>query len=226
MIHGQLEGFKESTSTDPFTLQNKKLLKVFLHYGRVMARRGAMVAYQGDAQFEHGGSGGAAKWMKKVATGEGVPIMNIAGTGEVFLADFAKDIQVLYLENDMLTCNGANVLAFHGDSINWDIQRVSGGIGGMMAGGLYNVTLQGTGYVALTTNGEPIILDVAQAPTFADAQAVVAWTSGVQTGIKTDVSAKTLIGKGSGETIQVGFSGQGWVMVQPSENITFGAGTA
>ncbi|MCC7078624.1 MAG: AIM24 family protein [Acidimicrobiia bacterium] len=225
MIHGQLEGFKESSAADPFTLQNKKLLKVFLHYGPVITRRGAMVAYQGDAQFEHGGSGGAARWMKKVATGEGLPIMNVQGTGELFLADFAKDIQVLYLENDMLTCNGANVLAFHAASIQWDIQRVSGGIAGMMAGGLYNVTLQGTGYVALTTNGEPVILDVAAAPTFADAQAVVAWTSGVQTGIKTDVSAKTLIGRGSGESIQVAFGGQGWVMVQPSENIVLGSGT-
>jgi uncharacterized protein (AIM24 family) len=35
--------------------------------------------------------------------------------------------------------------------------------------------------------------------------------------IKTDVNLKTFIGKGSGETIQMGFGGQGWVMIQPSE---------
>jgi len=30
---------------------------------------------------------------------------------------------------------------------------------------------------------------------------------------------KTLIGRGSGETIQMGFSGVGWVLVQPSEGL-------
>jgi uncharacterized protein (AIM24 family) len=28
---------------------------------------------------------------------------------------------------------------------------------------------------------------------------------------------KNLIGRGSGETVQMSFSGQGWVLVQPSE---------
>ena len=35
---------------------------------------------------------------------------------------------------------------------------------------------------------------------------------------------KTLIGKGSGETFQMGFSGTGWVMVQPSEGVVSGSG--
>jgi uncharacterized protein (AIM24 family) len=42
--------------------------------------------------------------------------------------------------------------------------------------------------------------------------------------VKSDVSMKTLIGKSSGETFQMGFSGQGWVMVQPSEGVVQGAG--
>jgi hypothetical protein len=40
---------------------------------------------------------------------------------------------------------------------------------------------------------------------------------GVETSLRTDVQAKSLIGLGSGESIQLGFSGQGWVLVQPSE---------
>ena len=94
-----------------------------------------------------------------------------------------------------------------------------------MAGGLYNVVLKGTGYVAITCDGPPVVLDVASAPTFADPQAVVMWTSGVNMSIKSDVSVKTFIGKGSGETFQMGFSGTGWVMVQPSEGVVQGAGT-
>ena len=56
-----------------------------------------------------------------------------------------------------------------------------------------------------------------QAPTFADAQAAITWSSGVTVGIKTDFKMKNLIGRGSGESIQIAFSGQGWALVQPSE---------
>jgi len=35
--------------------------------------------------------------------------------------------------------------------------------------------------------------------------------------LKTDVQAKSLIGMGSGESVQLALSGEGWVLVQPSE---------
>jgi uncharacterized protein (AIM24 family) len=222
VIHADFTEFKETTGADPFTLQNKKLLKVFLQYGPVKARIGSMVAYQGEAKFEHGGSGGMSGMLKSKMTGEGVPIMNVTGSGEVFLADQAAEIQVMYLDNDQVWVNGANVLAVSG-SIDHKIERIGGA--GAMAGGMYNVTLTGTGYVAITTDGPPVVLDVASAPTFADPQAVVMWTTGVQMSVKSDVSVKTFIGKGSGETFQMGFSGQGWVMVQPSEGVARGSGT-
>ena len=222
MIHADFTEFNETTGGDPFTLQNKKLLKVFLQYGPVKARIGSMVAYQGDARFEHAGSGGVGCFLKQKMTGEGVPTMDVVGTGEVFLANAAAEIQVMYLENDQVWVNGANVLAYSA-SINSDIKMIGGA--GAMTGGLYNVTLTGTGYVAITTDGPPIVLDVASAPTFADPQAVVMWTTGVTMNVKSDVSMKTLIGKGSGETFQMAFSGQGWVMVQPSEGVAQGSGT-
>ena len=81
------------------------------------------------------------------------------------------------------------------------------------------MSLAGSGFVALVTDGPPVLLDVGSAPTFADAQAAVAWSAGVTTSLKTDVGVKTLIGRGSGETFQLGFSGQGWVLVQPSEGV-------
>jgi uncharacterized protein (AIM24 family) len=221
MIHADFTEYQETTGADPFTLQNKKLLKVFLQYGPVKARIGSMVAYQGDAKFEHGGSGGVGGFMKSKMTGEGVPVMDVVGSGEVFLANAAAEIQIMYLENDQIWVNGANVLAFSA-SLGYDIQRIGGA--GALAGGLFNVTLTGTGYVAITTDGPPVVLDVAGAPTFADPQAVVMWTHGVTMNVKSDVSMKTLIGKSSGETFQMGFSGQGWVMVQPSEGVVQGAG--
>jgi uncharacterized protein (AIM24 family) len=161
------------------------------------------------------GSGGMGRLLKKALTGEGQSLMKVTGSGEVFLADQAQDIHLVYLENDKITVNGPNLLAFDA-GIDWDIERVQG-VSGMMGGGLFNTSLSGTGWVAILSDGPPVLLNVAAAPTFADAQAAITWSSGVSTSIKTDFKMKNLIGRGSGETIQMAFSGQGWVLVQPSE---------
>ena len=62
-----------------------------------------------------------------------------------------------------------------------------------------------------------MLLQLKDDPAFADPQAAITWSSGVKTSVKTDVNLKTLIGRGSGETIQMQFSGDGWLLVQPSE---------
>jgi uncharacterized protein (AIM24 family) len=214
-VQTTLAQYNETQSQDAFALQNSKLLKVSLQQVTIQAKLGSMVAYQGDVKFEHAGSGGMSRLVKKAVTGEGTKLMKMEGAGEVFLADTAQDIHLIYLENDQVTCNGANVLAFDA-GIDWDIQRAGGGASSL-AGGLYNMALSGTGWVAIISDGPPVLLNVATAPTFADPQAAITWSSGVSTSIKTDVNVKNLIGKGSGESIQVAFAGQGWVLVQPSE---------
>jgi uncharacterized protein (AIM24 family) len=216
-----LAQYNETQSTDSFTLQNSKLLKVRLDQVTIQAKLGSMVAYQGDVKFEHAGSGGMSRMLKKAVTGEGQSLMKMTGSGEVFLADTAQDIHLIYLEGEKITVNGPNLLAFD-SGIDWDIERVKGA-SGMMGGGMYNTALQGTGWVAILSDGPPVLLNVASAPTFADAQAVVTWSGGVSTSIKADVNLKSLIGRGSGETFQMGFSGQGWVLVQPSEGRIHGA---
>jgi uncharacterized protein (AIM24 family) len=218
-----LAQFNETQSQDAFTLQNSKLLKVRLDAGTIQAKAGAMVAYQGDVSFEHAGSGGLTRMLKKAMTGEGTTLMRMTGSGEVFLAHRAEDIHLLYLEDDAITVNGPNLLAFDAD-IEWDIKRFSGGAGGALAGGLYNLELRGTGWVAVLSDGPPVLLNVAAAPTFADAQAAITWSSGVRTSLKTDIKMKDLVGRSSGETLQLAFSGQGWVLVQPSEGQVAGAG--
>ncbi|WP_024285890.1 AIM24 family protein [Cellulomonas sp. KRMCY2] len=221
-IHGSLfTDFRENASQDPFSLQNKKLLKIQMGYGPVWAKTGSMVAYQGDVRFENKGSGGLDKFLKSKLTGEGVDMMQCVGQGELFVADQASEIQVMYLENDAISVNGNNVLAFS-SSIEWDIHRVQAR-GSMMAGGLFNVAMRGTGYVAVTTVGEPVALDVASAPTFADAQAVVLWTAGVSMDIRVDTGGlKSMIRGGTGELLQMAFGGQGYVLVQPSESVVSG----
>jgi uncharacterized protein (AIM24 family) len=214
-VQTTLASFRETESQDAFSLQNSKLLKVELNQVTIQAKLGSMVAYQGEVRFEHAGSGGMGRMLKKAVTGEGTRLMKMTGSGEVFLADQAQDIHLLYLENDFITVNGPNLLAFD-SGIDWDIKRVEGA-SSMMGAGLYNMALNGTGWVAILSDGPPVLLNVASAATFADAQAAITWSSGVTTGIKTDVNLKTLIGRGSGESVQMSFAGQGWVLVQPSE---------
>ena len=210
-----LEQYQEIETGEAFTLQNKRLLKVELSETSVLARNGAMVAYQGEVRFEHKG-GGLGRLLKKAATGEQLRLMQATGSGEVFLANQAMLVHILRLEGESITVNGRNILAFE-SGIEWDVTRVKGGTAGMLAGGLFNIHLKGTGLVALISDGEPVRLDVAEAPTFADPQAAIAWSGGVTTNLKTDVQAKSLIGLGSGESFQLGLTGQGWVLIQPSE---------
>jgi uncharacterized protein (AIM24 family) len=214
-VQSTLGEYQETESQEAFALQNTKLLKVSLQAVTIQAKLGAMVAYQGDVSFEHAGSGGVSRLIKKAVSGEGTRLMRMSGTGEVFLADGAQDIHLIKLENDAITCNGRNVLGFD-EQIDWDITRVEGA-GAMMGAGLFNMSLQGSGWVAVVSDGPPVLLSTGEAPTYADPQAAITWSSGVSTSVKTDIKLKNFIGRGSGESIQMAFQGDGWVLVQPSE---------
>jgi uncharacterized protein (AIM24 family) len=207
-----LEQFREVTPTGRFTLQNSSLLKVRIENDSIQAKLGAMAAYQGTVRFEHQG-GGLGRFFKKAVTGEGVRLMTASGTGDVFLAQDARKIMVIDLLNERMTVNGDSILAFEGN-VDWDIHRVEGA--GRLAGGMFNVVLEGTGKVAVTSHGEPVLLDT-NTPTFADPDSAIAWSGGVRTSIRSDVSFKTFMGRGSGESFQIAFEGPGWVLIQPSE---------
>jgi len=219
-----LQQFTETESSESFSLQSDRLLKVELAGVTIQAKLGAMVAYQGDVKFERAGTGGMARLMKKMATGEGVKLMTVSGTGEVFLADHAQEVHLVKLDNDKITVNSQNLLAFDA-GIDWDIRKVEGA-SGVLAGGLFNLELAGSGWVALLSDGPPMLLQLKDDPAYADPQAAITWSSGVKTAVKTDVNLKTLIGRGSGETLQMQFSGDGWLLVQPSEGRVDVAGTA
>ncbi len=213
------ERFAEVQSSARVVRQNSRLLKVLLG-DDVLAKQGAMVAFQGQIGFEYEGSG-AAKFLKKAVTGEGVPLMRCSGQGELFLVDSGFQVHIIHLEGSGLTVNGRNVLAFE-PSLAWDIERIKGGA--MMAGGLFNTRLEGHGWVAITTDGDPVVLRTNQ-PTFADTDAAVAWSSSLTTTINRTVKAQALIGRGSGEAVQLAFQGDGIVIVQPSEGAAVPAHT-
>jgi uncharacterized protein (AIM24 family) len=76
--------------------------------------------------------------------------------------------------------------------------------------------------IAITTHYEPMALQVKPGtPVFTDPNATVAWSGSLKPDIHTDISFKTLMGRGSGESIQLVFNGTGWVVLQPYEETYF-----
>jgi len=196
-----------------FALQNPQMLRVHLG-GDVLAVKGAMVAYQGRIRFDHEKAGSVGKLFKKVVTGEDVSLMRASGDGEVFFASEAGFVFLVDLTGDALSVNARNLLAFD-STIDWDIRRVQGA--GMLSGGLFNTTLQGTGTVAIHTVGQPVILDCTQQPTYVDVQACVGWSANLVPQVVSSMNVRSMLRGGTGEAFQYAFHGQGFVIVQPSE---------
>ena len=215
------ENMEKESDQPGMRLQNSKMLKVEMN-GEIMARTGSMVAYQGQMQFQALGSGGMGKWLKQKLTGEGVPLMKVAGRGDLFLADRASDIHLIDLDpGDAITINGANVLAFD-PTVQYDIKMVQG-MGALSNAGLFNCVFSGQGRIAITTQGTPVVMTVDQ-PTYADPQAAICWSANLQTGYHRaeQLGLGTLLGRSTGEAFTMSFSGQGFVVVQPSEEAPAG----
>ncbi|MFB6244655.1 MAG: AIM24 family protein [Halobaculum sp.] len=209
------------TSNEPdessarFELENSKLLDIEVE-GSIMTKAGAMVAHDGNLSFtgKSSAEGGITGFIKQAATSEGTPVMEVEGQGHVYLADQGKRIQPLALEEgEAISVNGNDVLAFE-NSVDYSIGTI-GSIGGAQAAGLTNVYLTGPGHVAITTHGDPIVL---QPPIKTDPSATVAWSDNLSPSIDTNRSLSDAIGQSSGERYQMNFSGtEGFVVVQPYE---------
>lgn len=208
-----------------FELERDRLLEINLE-GKVWTKMGSMVAYLGDIKFTREGvmEHGIGKMLKKAVTGEGVSLTKAEGTGKLYLADSGKKISVINLDNQSIFVNGNDLLAFE-ESIQWDIKMLKK-VAGIMSGGLFNVRLEGTGMIAITTHYDPLTLKVTpENPIFTDPNATVAWSGNLQPDLKTDVSLKTFVGRSSGESLQMAFKGDGFVVIQPYEEVYFQAGT-
>lgn len=195
-----------------FILQNRHTLKVELD-GEMFAKQGAMNAYQGNVDFSFHG-GGVGRMLKKVVSGENMQLMKATGKGEVFFSDYGAEIQIIQLEDESLTINTPNLLAFE-STLQWDIKMVKPGMQ-MLAAGFSNVTVSGSGMVAISSFGMPYVLNVDQ-PTYVDVQAAMAWSTTLNTNIRSSLKLGSFIGRGSGEAFQMEFTGPGFVVVQPSE---------
>lgn len=204
-----------------FELETPRMLEINLN-GQIWAKAGAMISYRGNIKFEREGilEHGLGKLFKKALTGEGTSLMKANGSGKLYVADQGKKISILNLQGESIYVNGNDLLAFE-PTIDWDIKLMRR-IAGMMAGGLFNVRLEGRGMIAITSHYEPLTLLVTpDNPVYTDPNATVAWSGTLQPEFVTDVSFKTFIGRGSGESIQMKFSGNGFVVVQPFEEVYY-----
>jgi uncharacterized protein (AIM24 family) len=204
-----------------FELETPRMLEVNLN-GQVWAKMGSMISYRGNIKFEREGilEHGLGKLFKKALTGEGTALMKANGQGKLYLADQGKKISILNLDGQAIYVNGNDLLAFE-PSISWDIKLMRR-IAGMLSGGLFNVRLEGKGMIAITSHYEPLTLKVSpNEPVITDPNATVAWSGNLQPEFVTDISFKTLLGRGSGESIQMKFSGEGFVVVQPFEEVYY-----
>ncbi len=206
----------ETTTGQRFALQSSRMLKATLGPD-LLALKGSMVAYQGQVSFQHEGAGSVGRFVRRLVTSEDAPLMRVAGQGEVFFAHNAENVFLVVLEGDGISINGRNLLAFDA-TLQWDVHRVKGA--GVMSGGLFNTLISGQGSVALSCDGEPMLLDCSQQPTFVDVQAAVAWSAGLTPNVVSSMNMRSLLRGGTGEAFQYAFHGPGFVVVQPSEGPT------
>jgi uncharacterized protein (AIM24 family) len=205
-----------SETEEAFELENSYTLDVDVD-GSVMAKAGSMIAYTGELSFTGQATpeGGITGFLKEAATGEGTPIMNVEGDGHVYLADQEKKVQIVRLgSEDSLTVNGEDVLAFE-SGVSYEIDKIDS-LAGAFAGGFTNVYLQGPGHVALTTHGDPLVVEP---PVSTDPSATVAWNR-TSPDVEVNRNLSDMIGQESGERFQMNFAGnEGFVVVQPYEEL-------
>ncbi|MFE1575737.1 AIM24 family protein [Streptomyces fradiae] len=219
-MNQQLAGYAPTPAAARMENHGSAMLKVAMATGQdLFARTGSVVAYEGFIQYEPNPPAVrqiASAWV----TGEGAPLMKCSGDGLLYLADYGADVVVVHLDNDALSVNGTNVLAFEAH-LQWGVERVKG-MAKFAGQGLWNVQISGTGWVALTSRGTPVVVDCGRGDdeTYVDPDALVAWSPGLKVKGKRSFKASALIGRGSGEAYQMAFSGQGIVVVQPSEDST------
>jgi uncharacterized protein (AIM24 family) len=217
-VQGDIFGNPEVPGDRPFVNQNSKMLKATIGpYGEVLAKQGAMVAYQGQIDFDYElQSLGQAQRL--ILTGERLSLMRCSGQGELFLAEAARDIHVLELEGDGICVDGSNLLAMD-SGLHWDVVRVAGAVG-VPGAGKAQININGRGPVAILTSGHPLVLRVTPGGyTFCDADAVIAWSTALRVSTQAAVTTSSAMSlrADSGEGWQMQFQGDGWVVVQPAE---------
>ena len=194
--------------------------------GRFFAKKGAMIADQGQLKYSKrllGTNQGSIvkqvfNHISRKITGENLEMMEVTGHGVCYLADQSDHVTVINLEPNgiwqSVCVENEDLLAFT-ESCHYGVTPV--GVGVLSQKGLFTSKLSFNGagaQVAVKTAGNPLILE---SPCRVDPDAIVAWT-GPAPKVKLDVNWKTIIGQTSGESYMFEFQEPGQiVIVQPFE---------
>ncbi|MFJ8139907.1 TerD family protein [Streptomyces sp. NPDC096013] len=216
-VSAALEKFKETPTGQRWTQQNKKLIRVDLGIGGqpVLARQGSMVLYQGKVDFGYKGAGFAGRLVGN-ATGQEMQLMRCTGQGQVFLAENSTHLHPVELQGDAICVSAENVLAFD-ESLQYEVRRIEGH--GIPGGALFTMQFQGTGTIVVKTHGSPVVLPVTPT-TFADCNAVVAWSAAAQVIVSSQVRMRRNAYPGdTGESVNLQFRAApgNFIVVQPYE---------
>ncbi len=212
-----LEKFREAPTGQRWTLQNGQLARADLGIDGqpVLARQGSMVLYQGKVEFNYKGAGIRGRIVGN-ATGQEMQLMRCTGGGQVFFADSAAYLHPIELQGDAICVSADSVLAFD-ETLQYEVRRIEGH--GIPGGALFTMQFQGTGTVVVKTHGTPVVLPVTPT-TFADADAVVAWSAASQVIVSSQVRLRRQAYPGhSGESVNLQFRGApgNFIVVQPYE---------
>ncbi|MFI1028161.1 TerD family protein [Streptomyces sp. NPDC020951] len=216
-VTAALQQFKETPTGQRWTPQTKKMIRVDLAIGGqpVLARQGSMVLYQGKVDFSYKGAGFAGRIVGN-ATGQEMQLMRCTGQGQVFLAENSTQLHPIELQGDAICVSAENVLAFD-ESLQYEVRRVEGH--GIPGGALFTMQFQGTGTIVVKTHGTPVVLPVTPT-TFADCNAVVAWSAASQVVVSSQVRMRRNAYPGdTGESVNLQFRGApgNFIVVQPYE---------
>ncbi|MFI6930523.1 TerD family protein [Streptomyces sp. NPDC050287] len=216
-VTAALQKFKETPTGQRWTQQNKKLVRVDLGIGGqpVLARQGSMVLYQGKVDFSYKGAGFAGRLVGN-ATGQEMQLMRCTGQGQLFLAENSTHLHPIELQGDAICVSAENVLAFD-ESLQYEVRRIEGH--GIPGGALFTMQFQGTGTIVVKTHGTPVVLPVTPT-TFADCNAVVAWSAAAQVIVSSQVRMRRNAYPGdTGESVNLQFRAApgNFVVVQPYE---------
>ncbi|MFD8964566.1 AIM24 family protein [Streptomyces sp. NPDC059568] len=231
-MQSPLFAYTEQQSQERYAVQNPQLLRVALTgQDDVLARKGAMVAYQGLIDFD-GEYQSQGRRQARARTGEGLDLMRCSGQGTVYLANLAQYIHVVEVEQEGMTVDSAYVLALD-SSLHTEVIAVDSQYG-ISGSGKYQLNISGRGKVALMTSGQPLMLQITPDKYVnADADAIVAWSSSLRVQMQAQTHSSGVLRRrgNTGEGWELSFLGQGFALVQPSEvmppqNAQIGQGVA
>lgn len=209
-----------------YTLVNEKMLAVELAGEQVYAKKGSMISYQGDLRFERSflAGGGIQNLAMRRATKEELLVMSAQGTGRAYYAYKGLYATIVSLAGEAMYVESDSLLAFDdrlrvGTAFLGNQGMIQGIIKGKVTNqGLFTTRLEGRGELAIVSHGDAIALEVQpHRPIFVDPNAYIGHKGELQSQLVTDINWKTLIGKTSGESYQLKFSGTGAVYIQAYE---------